>query len=209
MKRATLVVDGFNLYHSIDSLNDNRLKWVSLVTLGQTIIRSRTESLDQTGYFSAIAHHRAAKDPDSPARHTTYISALEAIGAKVILGNFKRKNRRCLNCKTSWVSHEEKETDVNIALWLLLATVRHSADVIYLLSADTDLVPAVQTARAENPQIEFVGVFPPALARNTKQLQTACHRDIRLTQNHITKARLSDPVIAPDGTSIACPAKYR
>lgn len=114
--RAALYVDGFNLYHAIDDLKDDRLKWLSLHDLGQTIILRRTETLVQVVYFSAYAHFRTAKDPSIVARHRQYVAALQATGVEVVLGNFKRKPRQCLRCNAKWDSHEEKETDVNIAV---------------------------------------------------------------------------------------------
>jgi hypothetical protein len=91
--RAALYVDGFNLYHAIDDLNDDRLKWLSLHDLGQTIIRRKTETLGAILYFSAYAHFRSARDPSVVARHRRYVAALESTGVEVLLGNFKRKER--------------------------------------------------------------------------------------------------------------------
>jgi hypothetical protein len=85
--RAALYVDGFNLYHAIDDLRDNRLKWLSLYQLGQTIIRRRTETLTQVVYFSAYAHYRSARDPSVVARHRQYVAALNSTGVEVVLGN--------------------------------------------------------------------------------------------------------------------------
>jgi len=41
------------------------------------------------------------------------------MGVNTILGNFKRKDRKRPKCFSKWTGHEEKETDVNIALYLL------------------------------------------------------------------------------------------
>ena len=117
--RAILYVDGFNLYHAIDELNDHRLKWLSLKDLGQTIIPKRSQALVKVIYFSAFAHYRSAKDPTIVARHERYVAALESTGVEIVLGNFKAKPRKCHTCKARWQAHEEKETDVNIAVRLV------------------------------------------------------------------------------------------
>lgn len=35
------------------------------------------------------------------------------------MGQFKNKPKECKQCHAKWTSHEEKETDVNLALALL------------------------------------------------------------------------------------------
>lgn len=211
--RASLYVDGFNLYHAIDDLKDDRLKWLSLRDLGTTIIRRRTETLVQVTYFSALAHFRSAIDPSVVARHRTYLSALEATSVSVVLGNFKNKPRMYRACGAQWMSHEEKETDVNIAIHIVADAFRDEYDVAYVLSADTDLVPAMRCARevvgASGKKKEVVAVFPPMQNRNVNSLIQNSDRQIRLNRNHISLARLPDPVLRADGLQISCPQEYR
>jgi hypothetical protein len=49
-------------------------------------------------------------------RHKVLIKALQYAGVKVVLGEFKDKDRSCPLCKKSYRTKEEKQTDVNIAL---------------------------------------------------------------------------------------------
>jgi hypothetical protein len=63
-------------------------------------------------YFSAYA----VWQPRKVGRHIAYVKALRAVGVTVVLGQFKQKDRRCPACNHTWVGHEEKETDVNIAI---------------------------------------------------------------------------------------------
>jgi uncharacterized LabA/DUF88 family protein len=210
--RAALYVDGFNLYHAIDDLNDDRLKWLSLVDLGKAIIRRKTETLTSVVYFSAYAHYRSTKDPTIVVRHRKYVAALESTGVEVVLGNFKRKPRHCFKCQSKWDSHEEKETDVNIAVRLVADAFRDQFDVAYVISADTDLVPAMKCVRsvagAAGANKEVVAVFPPMQNRNVNSLIQGSDRQIRLNQTHIANARLPDSITLPDGSLTICPANY-
>ena len=83
--RTALFVDGFNLYHSIDELRDDRLKWLSLWALGERIINRRSEVLVHCEYFSAFANHLQNRYPDVIQRHQTYVAALRATGVIVTL----------------------------------------------------------------------------------------------------------------------------
>jgi uncharacterized LabA/DUF88 family protein len=211
--RASLYVDGFNLYHAIDDLNDNRLKWLSLQQLGNRIIWQNTETLSQVVYFSAYAHHLSAQDPSIVARHRQYVRALESTDVKVVLGNFKRKPRVCRSCNARWDSHEEKETDVNIAVHLVADAFRDLFDVAYVLPADTDLVPAMQCVRSVSDTSgktkQVVAIFPPMQNRNVQALVQNSDRQIRLNQNHISQSRFPDDISLPDGTILHCPMQYK
>ena len=58
-KRAMFYVDGFNLYHSIKNLKDDKLKWLSLAQIAQMLIPKKDEKVVGIKYFSALAHKRA------------------------------------------------------------------------------------------------------------------------------------------------------
>jgi uncharacterized LabA/DUF88 family protein len=196
----------------VHDLRDHRLKWLSLHDLGQTIILRKTEALVKVMYFSAYANFRSARDPSVVARHRDYVAALESTVVEVVLGNFKRKQRECSNCHARWDSHEEKETDVNIAVQLVADAFRDVFDVAYVLSADTDLVPAMKCVRSvvspSGAVKEIVAVYPPMQNRNVNSLGQSSDRQIRLNQNHIANARLPNSVTLPDGSVINCPTKY-
>lgn len=113
-KRVISFIDGFNLYHALDNLERPELKWLNLMTLCQMFLKSYSEELVGVFYFSAYADHMP--EP-AQKRQKSYVRALELKGVKTILGHFKKKNRRCPDCHHRWIGHEEKETDVNIALF--------------------------------------------------------------------------------------------
>ena len=93
MRRVIVYVDGFNLYHALDELGDDSLKWLCLRRLAESLIGEH-EQLKQVKYFSAYATWM----PDAYARHRAYIAALQAEGVKFITGKFKKKYLRCRVC---------------------------------------------------------------------------------------------------------------
>ena len=216
LQRAALFVDGFNLYHAIDAFRDDRLKWLSLWKLGERILPKKEEELVWCGYFTAYANHLRATRPDVIVRHRQYVAAQEATGVTVFKGSFKKKEVSCRSWNSTWFRNEEKETDVNIAVRIVAHAYRDLYDVAYVLSADTDLTPAMREVRsivdANGHRCKrIVAVFPPVLPgsfRYVAALQQNSDAQINLNMNHLKACRLPDPVILPDGSTIACPPKY-
>src|SRR6266481_4563101 len=112
--RVACYIDGFNLYHSLDDLQKPYLKWVDLWALSQSLCRPG-ETLAKVAYFSAFATWRA----DAYARHRQYVSAIQQHKVECHMARFSAQTARCLKCKTTWIRHEEKETDVHFSLTFL------------------------------------------------------------------------------------------
>jgi hypothetical protein len=68
-------------------------------------------------YFAA----RVRNQPESEQRQAAYLDALAAHCplVKVVQGRFQEKTPECWSCGGRWVSYEEKETDVSIAVQLV------------------------------------------------------------------------------------------
>ena len=59
------------------------------------------------------------------------------------------------------MAHEEKETDVNIALWLLNNAYKDMFDEAFLITRDSDLTPAVKLVLKEFPNKKVKVIAPP------------------------------------------------
>ena len=171
MKNKILaLIDGYNYYHKLAIYQRNQnlcVKWLDYKSLLKAAIKShlKTENFDiEVIFFSAIATHRS---PESQARHRTYIKALKASGVKVILGEFKEKYiYPCKDCRQKRpdekiLKHEEKHTDVNVAITLLEKAMTNSFDRAYLLSEDNDYVPVVKRVKELYPQKRIIICPPP------------------------------------------------
>ena len=162
MKRVACFIDGYNLYHALrHNSRNNHHKWLDLKALISRLIPSKSESISAIYYFSAYAHWL----PDSYRRHREYVAALEATGVNVVLGHFKKKKKKCKICGIGWRDHEEKETDVNIALHMLNGAYKDSYDKAMLVSRDSDLAPVLKMIRSEFPTLEIEVVAPPQYSR--------------------------------------------
>lgn len=201
-RRVFAYVDGFNLYHAIHELEDPPLKWLDLWTLCEGICRKeRGERLERVYYFSAYATWL----PGPYARHRAYVSALKHSGVDVVLGQFKRRDRRCTRCQHTWHQHEEKETDVNIGVHLVRDAVLGAFDRAILISADTDLGPAIDLARAEASNAEIFIVAPPGRRSRARVLNPS----LELTKGRLRKALFPKFICDKSGQVICTrPADY-
>lgn len=192
--RIECFIDGFNLYHAIANLKQPHLKWVDLRKLIEAFTDPSRHEIRAVYYFSAFATWR----PDAHVRHQQYVEALKATGVTPVMGRFKEKDIFCKKCKKLFTAHEEKETDVNIALWLLNDAYKDNFDEAFILSRDSDLTPAIRMVLKEFPN-KKVKVISPPNAGHSKEIgqlvgssKLASVKPIHL-QRSLLPATVTDP----------------
>lgn len=203
---ATVIayVDGFNLYHGLHDKYRRRYLWLDLEHL---VRRLRPQDrIVAVRYFTALVRD----DPAALARQRAYIDALSTHSSTVdiVLGRYQSKTVTCRRCGSVWASYEEKETDVNIAVSLVADAAAAASDIALIISADSDLCPAVRTARSLNPGRGMVAAFPPR--RSSFEIRslipgafTVAAADLR---NSLLPETVSDPAT---GRSFKRPGKWR
>jgi hypothetical protein len=197
-------IDGFNLYHALLKFKDDKVKWLDLELLCHRLIAPKTEIIEKIHYFSAYADWL----PDPASRHREYVKALEARGIACVMGHFKKKDRECFNCGSKWIGHEEKETDVSIGITLLNDAYKNRFDRAYLITRDSDLMPAVKMVRTEFPAKEIVTVAPPFMG-HSNDLIGVCNSKKKITAAQVWACLLPKKVLDPNGSVAAIrPAKY-
>ena len=203
--RVIAFVDGFNLYHAIHDTGQDHLKWVNLKSLCAEFAPSPTFSIEGVYYFSAYAKWRR----DAYRRHKTYVRALSATGVTPVMGKFKQKDRKCFSCGSSWKDHEEKETDVNIALYMLDLAYQDAYDRALLITADSDLAPPIRLLRQRFPKKQ-VRVLTPLRRNHSLDLAQAVGGlkfAKKIKQIHLERNALPENV-GSGRQRISRPAKY-
>lgn len=169
-KKILVLIDGYNYYHKIAAYQRNQkvcVKWLDYKSMLCAAIKGhlKSELFDiEIFFFSAIAKHRGIA---SQLRHRTYLNALKKSGVNIVLGEFKEKYiYPCRDCKQKnsnerILKHEEKHTDVNVAITLLEKALTNEFDRAYLLSEDNDYVPAVRRVKELFPEKEIIICPPP------------------------------------------------
>lgn len=194
MGRTAVLVDGFNLYHGMKEQRGRRYLWLDHVELASRL-RPRDQIVD-VRYFTAPV----LDDAGAAGRQQTYLEALKIhnLGVlTVVEGRYQRKRMHCRVCGTRWISYEEKETDVNIAVALMEIAASATADTVLVVSADSDLCPAVRSARGINPQLTIVPAFPPH--RRSGELRALLPSAFTISETKLRQSQLP-PVVQDSAT---------
>ncbi len=209
MVRTAFLVDGFNLYHSLReasvALGGAHTRWLDLRSFCASYLAEvgGGAELGRLIYFSALATHREAMDPNVTARHRAYLDCLRSTGVEVELGHFKTKPGRCPNCGGEIVRHEEKETDVAIAVRLLDLLWLNECDAVVLVTGDSDLAPAVRLASTRFPGSRMLSLFP--YRRISFELRALVEKGVRIRAGRYVQHQFSDPYELPDGRRVGRP----
>jgi len=202
LQRAVVFIDGLNLYHAIENLHQPELQWVDLRALSKVFLNSKFEHLADVIYFSAYARHTSQA---AQKYQRAYIRALELTSVKPILGHFKEKDRKCPDCKHKWIGHEEKESDVNIAIFLLDFAYQNLFDRALVITNDSDLAPAIQLTRKRFPEKRITTVAPSNYYHSNELIKVSSDK-ARIRVDHLERSLL--PSIVTDAShliSVSCP----
>ena len=211
--RVLVLIDGFNLYHSIVDLckahqatkNLNYLKWLNLYSLSNAFIPKSKQTIVGVKYFTAYANWLKNGQPQ---RHKLYVEALKSVDVEAIFGSFKTKKKACKNCSTTWDSHEEKASDVNIAIHLVSEAYKDTFDRAIILTADTDIVPAISIVKNIFPNKIIDVAIPKHRKINKTELKNACDNMIEIKLSHFERNLFPERIDLGNGKIINAPAEY-
>jgi uncharacterized LabA/DUF88 family protein len=203
VQRVIAFIDGFNLYYGLKAKHGRRYLWLDLEALVTSLLKANQE-LAAVKYFTA----RVRNDPPSEQRQSDYLDALAAYDQhlEIVAGRFQEKARSCRACGSLWSVYEEKETDVSIAVALLEDGMRDRFDTALVLSADSDLCPAVRALGRLCPTKRIVAAFPPR--RRSEDLRRAVYATLTIGDAKIRQAQLPELVTTQSGVSLARPSHW-
>lgn len=203
MRRIYVYVDGFNLYHGIRTQFGRSLHWLDLEALGVALLRPG-QRLDKVRYFTARVRDQDA----SRRRQLNYLEALDAHCARVETheGRFQRKTCTCFACRAQWTTYEEKETDVNLAVALVEDAALDRFDIALIVSADSDLCPAIRAVRRVRPNSRVIVVFPPK--RHSDELRRTADAVYWLGRDKLHRAQLPAEITTGAGIKLSRPAYW-
>jgi uncharacterized LabA/DUF88 family protein len=203
VSRVVAYVDGFNLYWGMKARTGRKYLWLDLEMLARTLLRPG-QRLEAVRYFTAPVRN----DPAALGRQYTYLTALRAHtpAIEVVLGRYQEKTFRCNTCGALGRTYEEKETDVSIAVALLEDGVNNRFDTALVISADSDLCPAIRALNRLRPALRVVAAFPPK--RHSDDRAHICNGVRHISVASLRSAQLPDSVTAPSGRTFKRPTHW-
>lgn len=211
MKKVSILIDGFNLYHSICDLEyreDIFVKWLNISSLCNSYLYLFGEDavIEDIIFFTAYANHRKINDPDIINRHNKYLRCLEDTGIQIIRGRFKPKKSFCPECRKTSKKHEEKETDVAISIKLFELLHCNKGDVFILITGDTDITPAIKTCKSLFPLKEILFAFP--YRRKNNELADLAPGSFTIRSGQYSNHLFDDPYTLSNGRRIHKPSTW-
>ncbi len=211
MTRICVYIDGYNMYHALDNFSNAKrqkyehYKWLNLRALIQNFL-GENDKLVSVSYFSAYAYWKL----EAMNRHKLYVQALESEDVHFIEGRFKRKEKRCqASCKENFTTHEEKETDVNIGLYLLRDAYDNIFDKAILISQDSDLCPVVKMVKDKFPDKKLKIITPLNAQHSGSMTRLVSKKEQGMIKEvHVQQSLFGDKITLKNGKIIMRPPKY-
>ena len=202
MERIIAYIDGFNLYYGLRAKGWKRYYWFNLRAMCENLLKP-DQQLVLTKYFTA----RVSQPPDKHKRQSTYIEALQTLPAlQIYFGKYQLNPRQCRNCGYVDNVPNEKMTDVNIAVELLVDAFQDHFDTALLISADSDLTAPVKSVLHLFPAKRIVCAFP--LERSSKELVKVSTAHFTIGRGALERSLLPSDVIKADGFVLRCPSSW-
>lgn len=204
LERLVFYIDGFNLYFGLKEKGWRRYYWLNLQEMCSRLTRP-DQQLVLVRYFTSRINQA---DPAKRIRQNTHLEALETLPlVQIHYGTYLGTLQTCLKCGHTFVKHSEKKSDVNLAVKLLMDAIDDMYDIAVLISADSDLTPAVEALSNYFPKKETLLFFPPN--RSSLSLKGACQRyGGALNQTTISRSQFTDTVMSKVGFPLKRPAHW-
>ena len=159
MKKTRVYIDGYNLYYGL--LKGTPWKWLDLELFSKSLLNPDHEIVSIVYFTAPVKTH--PHDPAALDRQKIYLQGLSKNPLiKTVLGYYTKNDtllpfsdERCGLCdvtKDGFVpvkKLEEKRSDVNIAVAMLLDAVRTDTESFVLITGDSDQVGAIEALRYE------------------------------------------------------------
>jgi len=205
MNKVLFLIDGFNVYHALDKEQKyHKYKWLDYFGLARSFVTRHDKVVDVVLFTAYVPW-----DKNKKLRHKRLTQALESKGVKIVLGKFKPVTRRCRICNRIYDTHQEKHTDVNIATYLFQSAMNDDYDTAMIVTADSDLVPAVRAIKNNFPGKKIVLITP--IGRFSKELQKLSDFRMKMKKKHLESNQLPDIVLIDPkkGITIQCPNSWK
>jgi uncharacterized LabA/DUF88 family protein len=164
--RFAMYVDGYNFYYAVKKRLPKtwiHLGWCDFAKLARDEIIVGRGSLARIKYFTAPVEDFGELGGElggERERQARWLEAVETIDHIEVIYGFHNGNRQ-LEPHRHRAKRDEKTTDVNIAINLVLDAAKNLYDRAILVTADYDQIPSVLAVTAEFPSRHVEVWLPP------------------------------------------------
>lgn len=171
MKRSIIIIDGSNFYHKLKELKIKPISSFDYSLFTQSIVKKTTITARYYCIGKIKAAQRNKKARRMMAKQQSLVTTLQKQGFIIQFGYLLKTD-----------GYHEKGVDVQMAVDLLKGAYRDTYDEAYLVSSDSDLIPAIDEVQACGKAVWYVGfAHKPSYA-----LHRTCKRSILLMKEDIT-----------------------
>src|SRR3954447_25570053 len=150
--RGFVFIDGSNFYHKLKDLTAGRKQEFPLSSFDfhafATWLSAPGELVGVCYYIGAVRRDGSEKSQALYTDQQRLIGRLQQQGVEIVLGHLIRHPDR---------SFHKKGVDVRLAVEMIRLAREDRYDQAYLVSSDTDLVPAVEEVHSFAKRVQYVG----------------------------------------------------
>lgn len=169
--KSIVIIDGSNLYFKLKSLGLKKGNKFSYPDL----IKDLTKGTTLAEVYYCVGKIRA-KQKDAKARKM--MANQQAFVTQLIKAGFTIQYGYLLKSDSKF---HEKGVDVQMAVDILRGAYKNEYDQVYVVSSDSDLIPAIEAAQTAGKEVVYVGFkHQPSYA-----LLKTCKRSILLDKNDL------------------------
>lgn len=222
-KRVIAFVDGFNVYHFMDKkANLQKYKWLDYWKISN-LFAPKGSIVVGVYYFTAFVKW----DEEKVNRHRLYIKALRTKGVKDVIGKFKAVSKSFIvkdpmsseeyNTVDGKIkgrhqygyTFEEKQTDVNIATYMISKASQDEYDIALLFSGDTDFEPVIKAIKEDFPKKEVIVVVPNSRVAGSLRQIAGMSNCRTIKGKNLRKCQLEETIVLPSGGIITRPESWK
>ena len=204
-------VDGLNLYHGLRDGGLLKFRWLDVECMMDSLAADAGASLQMSLDVQRVVYCTSpVADKQAARRQATYLQALEQHCTRIEVrrGKYEPKTRECHNCGARVEIQSEKQTDVNLAVEMVMEATKPPGlrtEVQLLVTGDTDLIPAVRAVRTYG--VEVVAIAPPHRGRARESFGAVASKTLRVFRRHLRDNPLPDPVLSPADDGVPYPIR--
>ncbi|UKV15622.1 NYN domain-containing protein [Thalassospiraceae bacterium SW-3-3] len=195
INRAAVYIDGFNLYHPIHEMDEPHLKWCDLWKLSETFCHPKALNLVKVVFCTAVPQFDVGKRD----RHNTFNTVQLSKSVTILKGHhvFDPTNQK----------YSEKQSDINVALSLMMDGVDDIYDYAFLVSADSDQAATAKFFHERFDNKKLILVAPPG-KQVPKKAQNFCETSFTIKKETIESCVMEKFVPSRSGALIRRPEQY-